>query len=59
MGSKGEPLQAARVFFAGRLKPALDRVFPLAERQPRTGGWKIGAVRQGAVGKICSQCHRR
>ena len=31
MGTKGELLQAARVFFAGRLKPAIDRVFPLAE----------------------------
>lgn len=31
MGTKGELLQAARLFFAGQLKPVIDRVFPLAE----------------------------
>src|SRR5262249_50036728 len=31
MGTKGELLQAARLFFAGELRPALDRTFPLAE----------------------------
>jgi NADPH:quinone reductase-like Zn-dependent oxidoreductase len=31
MGTKSELLQAARLFFAGRLKPAIDRVYPLAE----------------------------
>jgi len=31
MGTKGELLRAARLFFAGQLKPAIDRVFPLAE----------------------------
>ncbi|HTK30290.1 MAG TPA: zinc-binding dehydrogenase [Vicinamibacterales bacterium] len=31
MGSKGELLRAARLFFSGRLKPAIDRTYPLAE----------------------------
>jgi NADPH:quinone reductase-like Zn-dependent oxidoreductase len=31
MGTKSELLQAARFFFSGQLKPAVDRVFPLAE----------------------------
>jgi NADPH:quinone reductase-like Zn-dependent oxidoreductase len=31
MGTKGELLQASRLFFSGQLKPAIDRVFPLAE----------------------------
>jgi NADPH:quinone reductase-like Zn-dependent oxidoreductase len=31
MGTKGELLRAAPLFFAGRLKPAIDKVFPLAE----------------------------
>ena len=31
MGPKGELLEAARLFFAGRLKPAVDRVFPLEQ----------------------------
>jgi NADPH:quinone reductase-like Zn-dependent oxidoreductase len=31
MGTKSELLEAARHFFAGRLKPAIDRTYPLAE----------------------------
>lgn len=31
MGTKGELLRAVPFFFDGRLKPAVDRVFPLAE----------------------------
>src|ERR1700738_3208999 len=31
MGSKGELLSAARFFFAGQLKPVVDRTFPLAD----------------------------
>lgn len=31
MGTKGELLRAARPFFAGQLKPVVDRVYPLAE----------------------------
>jgi NADPH:quinone reductase-like Zn-dependent oxidoreductase len=31
MGTKGELLQAARVFFAGQLAPVVDRTFPLAD----------------------------
>jgi len=31
MGTKGELLRAARLFFAGQLKPVIDRTFTLAE----------------------------
>ncbi len=31
MGTKGELLRAARYFFTGQLKPAIDRTYPLAE----------------------------
>ena len=31
MGTKGELLEASRHFFAGRLRPAIDRVYPLAD----------------------------
>ena len=31
MGTKGELLQAARLFFAGQLQPVIDRTFPLAD----------------------------
>jgi len=31
MGTKGELMRAARVLFAGQLKPVIDRTFPLAE----------------------------
>jgi NADPH:quinone reductase-like Zn-dependent oxidoreductase len=31
MGTKGELIRAARAFFAGQLKPVVDRTFPLAE----------------------------
>ena len=31
MGTKGELIRAARFFFAGQLKPVIDRTFPLAE----------------------------
>ncbi len=29
MGTKGELLQAAQLFFAGQLTPVVDRTFPL------------------------------
>ena len=31
MGTKGELLQAARHFYAGELRPVVDRTFPLAD----------------------------
>ena len=31
LGSKGELMRAARLFFAGQLEPVIDRVFPLAD----------------------------
>jgi NADPH:quinone reductase-like Zn-dependent oxidoreductase len=31
MGTKGELMRAARFFFAGQLKPVVDRTYPLAE----------------------------
>ncbi len=31
MGTKGELLRAARFFFAGQVKPVIDRTFPLAD----------------------------
>jgi NADPH:quinone reductase-like Zn-dependent oxidoreductase len=31
MGTKGELLRAARFFFSGQLKPAIDRTYPLAD----------------------------
>jgi NADPH:quinone reductase-like Zn-dependent oxidoreductase len=31
MGAKGDLLRAARFFFSGQLKPAVDRTFPLAD----------------------------
>ena len=31
MGTKGELLRAARFFFAGQLKPVIDRTYPLAD----------------------------
>ena len=31
MGTKGELMRAARFFFAGQLKPVIDRTFPLAD----------------------------
>src|SRR5205823_6031302 len=31
MGTKGELMRAARFFFAGQLKPVIDRTFPLHE----------------------------
>jgi NADPH:quinone reductase-like Zn-dependent oxidoreductase len=31
MGTKGELMRAARFFFAGQLKPVVDRTFPLAQ----------------------------
>ena len=31
MGRKGELLRAAQFFFAGELRPVVDRTFPLAE----------------------------
>lgn len=31
MGTKGELLEAARLFFAGSLKPVIDRTYPLAD----------------------------
>ena len=47
MGTKGELLRAAQFFFAGQLKPVIDRTFPLADaaaaQQP---AGRVGAVRQ-------------
>jgi NADPH:quinone reductase-like Zn-dependent oxidoreductase len=31
MGTKGELLQVARLFFAGEVAPVIDRTFPLAD----------------------------
>jgi NADPH:quinone reductase-like Zn-dependent oxidoreductase len=31
MGTKGELMRAAQYFFAGRLKPVIDRIYPLSE----------------------------
>jgi NADPH:quinone reductase-like Zn-dependent oxidoreductase len=31
MGTKGELLEAARFFFAGRLQPVIDRVYALRD----------------------------
>ena len=31
MGTKGELLRVARFFFAGQIKPVIDRTFPLAD----------------------------
>ncbi|MCU1381496.1 MAG: Alcohol dehydrogenase, zinc-binding domain protein [Acidobacteria bacterium] len=31
MGTKGELMRAARLFFAGQIKPVIDRTFPLGE----------------------------
>jgi NADPH:quinone reductase-like Zn-dependent oxidoreductase len=31
MGTKGELMRAARLFFAGQLKPVIDRAYPLAD----------------------------
>jgi NADPH:quinone reductase-like Zn-dependent oxidoreductase len=31
MGTKGELMRAAQFFFAGELKPVIDRTFPLAD----------------------------
>ena len=33
MGTKGELVRAARHFFAGELKPVIDRTFPLSEAE--------------------------
>ena len=48
MGRKSELLQAAALFFAGKLKPAIDEVMPLAEM--RAAHERLEAARQ--FGKI-------
>jgi NADPH:quinone reductase-like Zn-dependent oxidoreductase len=48
MGTKGELLRAAEFFFAGQLRPIVDRVFPLedaaAAHQHLEGGRQFGKV---------------
>ena len=47
MGTKGELLRAARLFFAGQLKPVVDRTFPLARRRgSASAAGSVGTVRQ-------------
>lgn len=52
MGTKGELIEATRLFFAGRLEPVVDRTFPLeraAEAQQRM-------ERREQFGKIVLEC---
>jgi NADPH:quinone reductase-like Zn-dependent oxidoreductase len=48
MGTKGELLRAARFFFAGQLKPVVDRTYPLAD----AGAAQQRLEESGQFGKI-------
>ena len=52
MGTKGELLHAAPLFFEGKLKPVVDRTFPLAEAA-EAQRWLEG---RRQFGKIVLQC---
>lgn len=52
MGTKGELLRAAPLFFEGRLKPVVDRTFPLAEAADAQR-WLEG---RRQFGKIVLEC---
>jgi NADPH:quinone reductase-like Zn-dependent oxidoreductase len=43
MGTQGELLEAAALFFAGRLPPAIDCTFPLAEAARAEQRWEESA----------------
>ena len=40
MGTMGELHEVLKLVFSGRLKPVVDRVFPLQRSAPRTSTWR-------------------